>query len=831
MLMDLDCSFEIDNVCNVDEGLKKIAAKQYDIVVSDFEMPQKNGLEFLEELYKQNDHIPFILFTGKGREEVAIQALNLGVDAYLNKQGSPETVYGELYHAIRLLNDRNKAKNALVESEKRYRTIMEQAADSIIVHDKNRRIIDVNEATIRKLGYTRKELLSMTITDISPNATEIKIEEMWSKILAGQTITMEDTLKAKNGNIIPIEVTLGPLIFDKEIQVIGLVRDITERKKAEEDFRMNELILQTSSDSIVATDLQGKIISWNKGACDIFGYSAKEILGENISKIVKPVEKVRVESTRFSTEREQKVDSGEWECTRKDGSPIWVLLTTTLLKNSQNEPVGIVGIGKDISERKKAEEALQNNEEGLLSLIDSMDDLVFVLDSKGVFKRYHQTKREGQLYVSAEKFIGKHFREVLPKDLVDLYQAAISRIEASDESQEIIYSMEMQGEILWYSARLSPLRERSGHISSVTVVVRNITDIKKAEVALRQERAMLESVTKNIGAGLVMISKDYKILWMNDYLRQFTGASENNHCYSSFNTCTSICPDCGPKKIFEGAQFDSREYCNQTEFNQDHPVWFELIATPIKDADGNVVAALELTVNITEKKEAEKKLKEASVRIGLMVEKLRVMSGLTRHDVRNKLSAVTGYAYLLKKKHADLADVVDGLGKMEQSVGEVMRIFDFAKLYEQLGVEELSYVDVAKAVDEVTALFPDLNLNVVNGCHGLSVLADSFLRQVFYNFIDNTIKYGQKTTAIRVYYEKTEQGELGLIYEDDGVGISTENKSKLFSEGFSTGGSTGFGLFLIKKMIDVYGWQIHETGEPGKGVKFVITIPSSSVSV
>ena len=105
------------------------------------------------------------------------------------------------------------------------------------------------------------------------------------------------------------------------------------------------------------------------------------------------------------------------------------------------------------------------------------------------------------------------------------------------------------------------------------------------------------------------------------------------------------------------------------------------------------------------------------------------------------------------------------------------------------------------------------------------VLADSFLRQLFYNFVDNTRKYGKKTTTVKVYFEKAEQGELRLIYEDDGVGITLENKSKLFTEGFSTGGSTGFGLFFTKKMMDVYGWQIQETGEPSKGEKFTITIP------
>ena len=100
---------------------------------------------------------------------------------------------------------------------------------------------------------------------------------------------------------------------------------------------------------------------------------------------------------------------------------------------------------------------------------------------------------------------------------------------------------------------------------------------------------------------------------------------------------------------------------------------------------------------------------------------------------------------------------------------------------------------------------------------------------MFYNFIDNTRKYGVKATTINVYYQEEESGKLSLVYEDDGVGISAENKPRLFAEGFSTGSSTGFGLFLIKKMIDVYGWSIIEEGESGKGAKFSITIPTQQL--
>jgi signal transduction histidine kinase len=115
-------------------------------------------------------------------------------------------------------------------------------------------------------------------------------------------------------------------------------------------------------------------------------------------------------------------------------------------------------------------------------------------------------------------------------------------------------------------------------------------------------------------------------------------------------------------------------------------------------------------------------------------------------------------------------------------------------------------------------------IEIVNDCQGLEVTADSLLKQLFYNFLDNSLKYGEKVTQIRLHFTNEGDG-VKLFYEDNGVGISEVNKPKLFHEGFSTGKSTGLGLFLIKKMVEVYGWAITEEGEPDKGAKFVITIP------
>lgn len=110
----------------------------------------------------------------------------------------------------------------------------------------------------------------------------------------------------------------------------------------------------------------------------------------------------------------------------------------------------------------------------------------------------------------------------------------------------------------------------------------------------------------------------------------------------------------------------------------------------------------------------------------------------------------------------------------------------------------------------------------VNECRGLIVLVHSLLRQLFYNLIDNTLKYDKKTIKIQVHY-KEEENHLKLIYEDDGVGIPENIKKHLFQEGYGTG--TGYGLYLIKKMCEAYGWTIEETGKEGRCAQFTIIVP------
>jgi signal transduction histidine kinase len=202
-----------------------------------------------------------------------------------------------------------------------------------------------------------------------------------------------------------------------------------------------------------------------------------------------------------------------------------------------------------------------------------------------------------------------------------------------------------------------------------------------------------------------------------------------------------------------------------------------------------------------------------------------VVEGLTRHDIRNKLAALNGTVFLLKKRLVNNGDAVSHLDTLELLSQQILRLLEFERIYVQVGAEELTSVSVEQSLAEAALLFSDLKgAELVNDCRGLMVQADSLLRQLFFNLIDNSLRYGEKVSKIKVRLEE-EENLLNLIYEDNGVGLSEETRSNLFKEGF--GKNTGYGLYLIKRICEAYGWTIQETGKQGKGAQFTMTIPKT----
>jgi PAS domain S-box-containing protein len=508
ILMEINGGFEIDCACCVDEALKKLVTSYYDVIISDYEMPQKDGLQFLKELREQKNTIPFILFTGKGREEVAIKALNLGADGYINKQGAPETVYGELAHGIKQSVARQKNEQALMRSEEKYRSLFANMLNGYaycrMVFDEENKPVDfvyleVNDAFSKLTGLKKEVVVGKKVTEAIPGVEKVNPElfEIYGRVaLTGKEEKFELFLA-------PLEAWLSVGVYSPTIgYFVAVFENITQRKQAEEDMRRSELILQNSSDSIVVTDLQGKISSWNKGAADIFGYSAQEMLGENITKLVMPAEKEQVASAQLETVRKGQVFAGEWEGVRKDGSSVWLILTTALLKNSQNESVGMVGFGKDVTEYRKTEALLRMSDEKTRNVLAASPDAITISDLNGRIVDCNQATAALHGYESKEELVGKNAFELIAKKD---HNRALEKMAVQPMKNLELTFVAKDGHEFQAEMSTNIVMDALGEPEYFMAITKDITERKKMEKQLKDQERLA-----SIGATAGMVGHDIR---------------------------------------------------------------------------------------------------------------------------------------------------------------------------------------------------------------------------------------------------------------------------------------------------------------------------------
>ena len=269
------------------------------------------------------------------------------------------------------ITERKQAEEALRESESRFRLLVEHSTDAFLLHDFDGRIIDVNQHSCESLGYTREELLGLSIQDIDQAFVPGKHAEEWKQMIPGVPITLEGVHKRKDGTTFPVEVRLGAFELNGRKLMLGLVRDITERKRTEVALKKSEekyrTILENIEDAYYEVDLAGNLIFFNDSMCRICGYPKEELMGmnnrqytdqENAKKLFQAFNKV------YRTGGPGR--ECDWEIIRKDGTKRCIEASISLQKDSIHKPIGFRGIIRDVTDRKQAEEALKRNHEQLL---------------------------------------------------------------------------------------------------------------------------------------------------------------------------------------------------------------------------------------------------------------------------------------------------------------------------------------------------------------------------------------------------------------------------------------------------------------------------------
>jgi PAS domain S-box-containing protein len=328
----------------------------------------------------------------------------------------------------------------------------------------------------------------------------------------------------------------------------------------------------------------------------------------------------------------------------------------TQLETQQVNPILFIAELEDITKSKKLEDDLRSSEERFRAISTSAMDAIILSDQEDRVI-YWNPAAEKTFGFSESEAVGRKLRElVIPPHGQKKHEALLKELKQNQLSKRPFGFNALKKEGATFPMDLTITSVKLKDKNCLLSIVRDITEWKVMEEALRRERDMLEDITKNIGAGLVIIDKNYRVLWANNFLKRLDSDIKNKTCYSTFNTLDMVCPGCGPKKIFEGQPFDSREYFNKTLSDKDLPCWFELIATPIKDANGKVIAALELTVDITERKRLQHKLSEYSQKLEELVQKRTEQLKKTQAELvkSEKLAAIGELAGRLDTTYATL---------------------------------------------------------------------------------------------------------------------------------------------------------------------------------
>ncbi|HEY3325186.1 MAG TPA: PAS domain S-box protein [Planctomycetota bacterium] len=338
------------------------------------------------------------------------EVLSAEDDAYVRADGSVEWTQwecrpwheadgsiGGLIVYTEVITNRKKAEDALRESETRFRTLVEQAGDGFELLDEDGRYIDVNRMSCEQLGYSRQELLNLSVFDVDPQLSPKQYTATFRLLTDGPPVTFESVHKRKDGTTFPVEIRASVTRIAGVWRSLALVRDISERKRAEEKVRESEeryrLIVETSSEAILAINADEKLIWVNKTLAESLGYTTDELLGLPLETFIFS-EDLDDHEARMQEGGVGKGARYERRLKHKDGSARWMIVSATPVPSKDGGIAGAFAMLTDITKRKRAEEALEAQRNTLSTLFENAPGLLLLVDRDVQVRRANRAVSE-----------------------------------------------------------------------------------------------------------------------------------------------------------------------------------------------------------------------------------------------------------------------------------------------------------------------------------------------------------------------------------------------------------------------------------------------------
>jgi PAS domain S-box-containing protein len=795
---------------------------------------------------------------------------------------------GQIAGAINVLIDITPKKAAQQAGEEQFHVIFESTPECVKLVSADGTILRMNTSGLGMVGaFSGREVIGRSVYDLIAPEDREAFRELNQRVCAGEKDSLEFDILGLDGERRHVETHAVPLRYDGATVQLAVTRDLTARKQVERATLLLSAIVDSSDDAIVSKDLNGVITSWNKSAERLFGHTAAEAIGQPVASLIIPHDRQDEERNILQRLRKgERVDHFETIRKRKDETLLDISLTISPVRDSSGRVIGASKIARDISDRKRAQRAIQSlNEHLSLDLAamtrmqqlstrllqgDTLPQLLAEIASAGVeiagaAKGTIHLLEDGVLTIVAQQGFSKPFVESFDANRhneAPYHMALLSsrRVIVEDIRSSPFYS-ETAGRAMLEAGALAsqstPLLSRTGEALGVfstyysstrqvsdremrllDVLSRQAADLierTRAEQALLASEGRFRQLADSMPQIVWTARPDGYVDYYNERWYEFTGTARNLFGDESWKAVlhpedVQRCHDHWYESVGAGTPYQFE--CRFWDRRDKRWRWFMSRALAVRDRVGRVVKWFGSSTEIDDQKQVEDELRRANF-------DLEQFAYSATHDLQEPLRSVKIYSELLAQHYSGVLDA-RGLEFLEYLRTGATRM---AALVQDL----LAYTQVAKAdesnelADANEALSSTLsNLKLAITEAGAQVTSDplptvpihaTHLQQLFQNLIGNAVKYRSPERAPSVHVgAELHNGYCLFTVSDNGIGIDPQYKEEIFglfkrlhtSDKYS---GTGIGLALCQRIVDRYRGRIWVESQPGRGSIFRFAIP------
>ena len=786
------------------------------------------------------------------------------------------------------ITERMEAETALRFSEKRYRALVETALpDALFVHDHDGRFREVNRRACESVGYTRQQLLGMNVLDLENDIGLPRLQAVWSSIAPGQVRHHIGQHSRRDGSKFPVDVHIS--VFEKEGErlYIALVRDITDRLRADTALRGSELRLRLAQDAARAGTWEWELASgrnyWSDETCRLYGIEpgSCEPSYETWLQLVAPSDRAHVAAAVNAAARSGSELSVEWQVNAPGRPDRWIMSRGQPQRDASGRILSYLGIVMDITERKLAELALASSEKRFQDVVNVSADWVWEVDAQGRYTYASEGVRNLLGYEPSE-LVGRTPFEFMPADEAQRIRAVFEEIAAERRPFRDLENVNLHkdGRRVHLLTNGLPVLDPEGGLAGYRGLDRDVTASKLAEFALRESEARYRDMFEANPHPMWMLdAESLAFMAINDAALRTYQLTRSEILATTF---IAVAPPGSEAKVrgMQAAILDGRPYFDvyRYERRDGTVIVAEITAQPINFGGSRTIVML--ANDITERTRADEEIRALNAQLERRVaERTAQLEQASRaksdflaslsHEVRTPLNSVIGFSQLLGDglvgelgaQQRELLGHIHSAGTHLLSL--ITDVLDLSKIEAGRLQLESQPSDVAALLESSTIVVKDqvlaqhLDFEVqVDPAAGTIVADPRKLKQIVFNLLSNAVKYtpdgGRITLTARrcgrdgVRLSPDRPGRLlatelaaaddylEISVEDTGPGIAEADFARLCEPFVQLAGTakgrhagSGLGLSMVRRLTELHHGALGIESLAGKGTRFVVWLPYS----